>query len=145
MRTMIHNYQTNNDHKIELVWIPSDVSIPGNDQADRCAKESLSLEDIESVEYSYSEFCSIVSSRINQKWAYMLRNLDTARYHIDPKIPNHTKPSICSHLQSGNQTPDQQHLPVFQQLLYNLTKPNQRLPFDYQSTRNTMIRTSWEE
>ncbi|ESO85600.1 hypothetical protein LOTGIDRAFT_155087 [Lottia gigantea] len=38
----------------------------------------------------------------------MLRNLDTARYQIDPKIPKQTKPSICSHLQSGNQTPDQQ-------------------------------------
>ncbi|ESO98073.1 hypothetical protein LOTGIDRAFT_174401 [Lottia gigantea] len=95
---MIHNYQTNNDQKIELVWVPSHVSIPGNDQADRCAKESRSLEDIESVEYSYSEFCSIVSSRINQKWADMLRNLDTARYQIDPKVPNQTKPNhpYCS-------------------------------------------------
>ncbi|ESP05266.1 hypothetical protein LOTGIDRAFT_152093 [Lottia gigantea] len=62
IRRMIHNYQTNNNQKIELVWVPSHVSIPGNDQADRCAKESLSLEDIEPVEYSYSEFCSIVSS-----------------------------------------------------------------------------------
>ncbi|ESO84043.1 hypothetical protein LOTGIDRAFT_155357 [Lottia gigantea] len=120
IRRMIHNYQTNNDQKIELVWVPSHVSIPGNDQADRCAKESLSLEEIEPVEYSYSEFCSIVSSRINQKWSDMLRNLDTARYQIDPKIPNQTKPnqtkpnqtkpSICSHLQSGNQTPDQQRI-----------------------------------
>ncbi|ESO99435.1 hypothetical protein LOTGIDRAFT_158520 [Lottia gigantea] len=36
-------------------------------------------------------------------------------------------------------------LRVFQQITDNLTKPNQRLPFDYQSTRNTMIRTSLEE
>ncbi|ESO98706.1 hypothetical protein LOTGIDRAFT_158654 [Lottia gigantea] len=93
IRRMIHNYQTNNNQKIELVWVPSHVSIPGNDQTDRCAKESLSLEDIKPVEYSYSEFCSIVSSRINQKWADMLRNLDTARYQIDPKIPNQTKPN----------------------------------------------------
>ncbi|ESO94370.1 hypothetical protein LOTGIDRAFT_176725 [Lottia gigantea] len=93
IRRMIHNYQTNNNQKIELVWVPSHVSIPGNDQADRCAKESLSLEDIEPVEYSYSEFCSIVSSRINQKWSDMLRNLDTTRYQIDPKIPNQTKPN----------------------------------------------------
>ncbi|ESO93026.1 hypothetical protein LOTGIDRAFT_162050 [Lottia gigantea] len=131
---MIHNYQTKNDQKIELVWVPSHVSIPGNDQADRCAKESWSLEDIEPVEYSYSEFCSIVSSRINQKWADMLRNLDTARYQIDPKIPNQTKPSICSHLQSGNQTPDQQRLLVFQQITDNLTKPNQTN--DYHLTTN---------
>ncbi|ESO94029.1 hypothetical protein LOTGIDRAFT_153510 [Lottia gigantea] len=93
IRRMIHNYQTNNNQKIELVRVPSHVSIPGNDQADRCAKESLSLEDIEPVEYSYSEFCSIVSSRINQKWSDMLRNLDTTRYQIDPKIPNQTKPN----------------------------------------------------
>ncbi|ESP02794.1 hypothetical protein LOTGIDRAFT_156740 [Lottia gigantea] len=81
------------------------------------------------------------------------------------KIPNQTKPNhpsvaickVATRLRNISSTPLNvaaaklpQGLQVLQQITDNLTKPNQtkpnqRLPFDYQSTINTMIRTSLEE
>lgn len=52
------------EKKIELVWIPSHVGIPGNEEVDQLAKDSLKIHDIEPIKIPYNDLFAIPNKKL---------------------------------------------------------------------------------
>ena len=62
-----HSVQTKQGKTITLCWIPSHVSIPGNEKADSAAKDGLSLT-VTALKSPASELLPCATKLISEKW-----------------------------------------------------------------------------
>jgi len=62
-----HSVQTKQGKTITLCWIPSHVSIPGNEKADSAAKDGLSLT-VTALKSPAAELLPCATKLISEKW-----------------------------------------------------------------------------
>jgi len=81
-------------NKIKIVWIPSHVDLTGNENADRLAKEALSLENISSTNYlEIQEIRPLIKDYIINKWQleYNIENKGKLYKTICPIVSTNIK------------------------------------------------------
>ena len=99
----IHKLEKFHDKEIQLCWVPSHIDIPGNERADKLARQGLELEIITEYPYSKSEIKSMTKSSINKKWQAEWDVSEKGRwYHsICPKVGKRRQcPSQNKHIET---------------------------------------------
>ena len=64
----LHHRLSNSGTQILFLWIPSHSGIPGNEKADKYAKEALSLNDITNITIEYNSIKCDIRTAIIHKW-----------------------------------------------------------------------------
>ncbi|XP_046542833.1 uncharacterized protein LOC124253160 [Haliotis rubra] len=81
---LIQKLRRENEKEITLCWIPSHMDIPGNERADKLAKQALELDVSLDHPYSKSEIRSMIQEIISIKPVFSL--LEGAKEIIPPKL-----------------------------------------------------------
>jgi len=97
--TIIHHLHSNND--VVFCWIPSHISIAGNEKADQAAKSALNLPNITSYPLPYSDITSSIKKHLFTRWQHLWHNSTSNKLHnIYPTLPinsNYPKGQLTRH------------------------------------------------
>ena len=67
--------------EIQLCWIPSHIDIPGNERADKLARQGLELTEVTDLAYSTSEIKSMIKHSIWEEWQTVWTNSTEGRWY----------------------------------------------------------------
>ncbi|XP_067676368.1 uncharacterized protein [Haliotis asinina] len=77
---LIQKLRQENEKEVTLCWIPSHVGIPGNERADKLARQALELNVSLEHPYSKSEIRSMIQNSITSKWQRLWDTSDKGRW-----------------------------------------------------------------
>ncbi|XP_067659474.1 uncharacterized protein [Haliotis asinina] len=76
---LIQKLRQENEKEVTLCWIPSHVGIPGNERADKLARQALELNVSLEHPYSKSEIRSMIQNSITSKWQRLWNTSDKGK------------------------------------------------------------------
>jgi len=83
---LIKHNELSSNKNIIFCWLPSHVSIPGNEEADSVAKSSLDLNESKS-KVPHSDFKHLINKYVYSKWQASRSNTVNNRLHANkPKL-----------------------------------------------------------
>ena len=77
IQKLIHELLSQRNIQIELCWIPAHVGIPGNEHADRAAKEASSLP-VNPTQLPNTDYVPLLRNEARRRWQHQWRYLTTA-------------------------------------------------------------------
>ena len=74
-------------NRVVFCWIPSHLGIPGNDKADRAAKDCLDEADETDIQIPFTDLRRLISSNVQQKWQNLWNlQVDNKLFQIQPQV-----------------------------------------------------------